>query len=88
MGTANWICWPDPSTIKELRLGNRIRIPGLLLKDGIHPKVFIMEYQIEKGDDICAMGSTTNLCYDYQKKKVVKWPLEFVKTIKDYEGLE
>jgi YbgC/YbaW family acyl-CoA thioester hydrolase len=51
-------------------------------------KVFIMEYQIEKGDDICAMGSTTNLCYDYQKKKVVKLPLKFVKTIKEYEGLE
>ena len=51
-------------------------------------KVFIMEYQIEKGDHVCAMGSTTNLCYDYQKKKVVELPLEFVKTIKEYEGLD
>ena len=51
-------------------------------------KAFIMEYQIEKSDDVCAIGSTTNLCYDYQKKKVVKLPLEFVKTIKEYEGLE
>ena len=51
-------------------------------------KVFIMEYQIEKGDDVCGIGSTTNLCYDYQKKKVVKLPLEFVKVIREYEGLE
>ena len=51
-------------------------------------KVFIMEYQIEKGDDVCAVGSTTNFCYDYQKKKVVKLPLGFVTAIREYEGLD
>ena len=51
-------------------------------------KAFIMEYQIEKGDDVCAIGSTTNLCYDFQNKKVVKLPLEFVKAIREYEDLE
>ena len=51
-------------------------------------KVFIMEYQIERGDDVCAIGSTTNLCYDYQKKKVVELPLEFVNKLREYEGME
>jgi YbgC/YbaW family acyl-CoA thioester hydrolase len=51
-------------------------------------KAFIMEYRIEKGGDVCAIGSTTNLCYDYQKKKVVNLPLEFVEAIREYECLE
>lgn len=71
---------------QELLYGEEIRV-----KCGIgqlKSKAFVMEYQIEKGDDVCAVGSTTNLCYDYQKKKVVKLPSEFVTAIKEYEGLD
>jgi acyl-CoA thioester hydrolase len=72
--------------IQELFYRDEIRI-----KCGIgqlKSRVFVMEYRIEKGDDVCAIGSTTNLCYDYQKKKVVKLPSEFVEAIREYEGLE
>ena len=51
-------------------------------------KAFIMEYQIEKGENVYAIGSTTNLCYDYQMRKVAKLPLEFVTAIKEYESLD
>jgi len=51
-------------------------------------KAFLSILSPEKGDDVCAIGSTINLCYDYQKKKVVEVPLEFVKTIREYEGLD
>ena len=72
--------------IKELFHRDEIRV-----KCGIgqlKSKAFVMEYQIEKGDDVCAIGSTTNLCYDYQKKKVVKLPLEFATAIREYEDLD
>lgn len=55
--------------------------------DQLKSKAFVMKYQIEKDNDVCVIGSTTNLCYDYEKKKVVELPLEFVTTIKEYEGL-
>jgi acyl-CoA thioester hydrolase len=72
--------------IQELFYRDEIRV-----KCGIgqlKSRVFVMEYRIEKGDDVCAIGSTTNLCYDYQKKKVVKLPSEFVKAIRKYERLD
>ena len=48
--------------------------------------MFTMDYRILKGDQVCALGYTTNLCFDYGSKKVVKLPLEFVTAVKTFEG--
>ncbi|MBW1616366.1 MAG: acyl-CoA thioesterase [Deltaproteobacteria bacterium] len=48
---------------------------------------FIMEYSIEKDGEICAEGSTKNLCYDYSKDEFVGLPDAFVKNVKKFEGV-
>jgi acyl-CoA thioester hydrolase len=50
-------------------------------------KRFTMGYQIERADVICAEGFTLNICYDYQSKKVVRLPEEFIRQVKAFEGL-
>lgn len=70
---------------KELFFGDDIIVGCRISK--LRPKVFIMNYQISKADEICASGVTTNMCFDYDIKKVVKLPPEFVTAIKEYEGL-
>ena len=50
-------------------------------------KCFIMEYQISKGNIICAQGFTKNLCYDYQAERLMRPPEPFVQTIKAFEAL-
>lgn len=50
-------------------------------------KLFIMDYQIESEEKICAEGFTKNFCYDYKAKKVVKLPDVFLKAVGVYEGL-
>lgn len=52
-------------------------------------KMFQMGYQIEKEGVVCAVGATTNLCYDYQLEKVVPLPRAFIDAIRNYEpGLQ
>ncbi len=50
-------------------------------------KRFTMAYQIERGAIVCAEGLTINICYDYQAKKVVRLPEEFIRKVKAFEGL-
>jgi YbgC/YbaW family acyl-CoA thioester hydrolase len=50
------------------------------------PKMFAMDYRISKGDQICALGYTKSLCFDYGSKKVTKLPLEFATAVKAFEG--
>lgn len=50
-------------------------------------KKFTMDYRILKGDKICAIGYTINLCFDYGSKKVAKLPLEFVTAVTAFEGM-
>jgi acyl-CoA thioester hydrolase len=70
---------------QELHLGDDIEV-GCKISE-LRTKAFIMEYQIQKGTSICATGSTTNLCFDYLARRVVKLPDDFVKAVKQYEGL-
>ena len=50
-------------------------------------KRFTMVYQIERGGMVCAEGVTANICYDYQTKKVLRLPEEFIQKVKAFEGL-
>jgi len=70
---------------QELYLGDNIKVKCRVTQ--LKSKVFIMDYQIEKMNTVCAVGSTTNLCFDYRVKKVVNLPQEFVKAIKEFEGI-
>ncbi|MBU3948388.1 MAG: acyl-CoA thioesterase [Proteobacteria bacterium] len=51
-------------------------------------KMFIMDYRISKANKVCASGYTTNMCFDYNKKKVVSLSQEFIDKIKEFEGVE
>ena len=70
---------------QELFLGDKILVGCRICE--LKPKLFIMDYRIERADTLCAAGSTKSLCYDYQHKRVVHWPREFIDAIKSYEGL-
>ncbi len=70
---------------QELYLGDKITVKCRVSE--LKSKVFIMEYQIEKIDTLCAVGSTINLCFDYRKKKAVHLPQEFVTSIKKFEAM-
>ncbi len=70
---------------QELYLGDEIHVTCRVSK--LKPKMFIMEYQIERDGKMCATGSTTNVCYDYGKKQATKLPQTFVKAIKEFEGM-
>lgn len=68
---------------RQLFLGDAIRVYCGV--ETLEPKMFQMGYQIEKDGEVCAVGSTTNLCYDYQLEKVVSLPDAFVDAIRSYE---
>jgi acyl-CoA thioester hydrolase len=71
---------------QELHLGDEIEVGCKISK--IRTKAFIMDYQIEKDQKVCATGSTTSLCFDYQKRQVVKLPQVFAMQVKEFEGLD
>lgn len=48
---------------------------------------FTMDYQIVRGDVLCAVGFTAAVCYDYREKKIVHLPQQFVTAIQEFEGL-
>jgi acyl-CoA thioester hydrolase len=52
----------------------------------IKKKSFLMTYQIEREGLICAVGATTNMCFDPHQKKVVQLPEAFIKAIETFEG--
>ena len=70
---------------QALFMGDEIMV-GCRISE-LKSKLFIMEYQIERADILCATGSTRILCYDYQRKKVAPWPAEFLAAIKKYEEM-
>jgi len=78
------ICAAECSYKQQLFLGDEIMV-GCRISD-LKSKRFVMDYRIERTDTLCATGSTNNLCYDYQSKRVVSWPLEFAEAIRQYEG--
>jgi len=53
----------------------------------LKPRRFSMEYQIKKGETVCAEGFTINIGYDYSSQKVARLPEEFNRLIKQFEGL-
>jgi YbgC/YbaW family acyl-CoA thioester hydrolase len=69
---------------RELLFGNDIRIHCRVTE--IKTNSFLMTYLVEREGLICAIGSTTNLCFDPLRKKVVPLPPAFIMTIKAFEG--
>lgn len=70
---------------KELYQGDAIEVHCRISE--ITSKSFVMAYQLFKGTDLCALGTTTYLGFDYDAKKVVPFPARLVERIKAYEGL-
>lgn len=70
---------------KELNFGDDVVVKCRVSKLGT--RSFTMDYQVMRGDDLCAAGFSTALCYDYREKKIVQLPQGFVAAIRDFEGL-
>ena len=70
---------------QELFLGDEI-VTGCRVGQ-LKPKMFIMDYQISRAGKICALGSTTQVCFDQAQKKVTGVPPAFVAAVKAFEGL-
>jgi acyl-CoA thioester hydrolase len=70
---------------QQLLLGDAIQVACAVVE--LRPKRFTMAYRINRGDTVCAEGSTINLCYDYAAQKVVRLPEAFTRHIKAFEGL-
>ena len=70
---------------QELLLGDRIRVHCRI--PDIKAKLFVFEYTIFRGETVCATGTTTNLCLDRSRKKVVSVPEVFVRAVKMYENI-
>ena len=70
---------------QELFLGNEIVVGCGVSR--LKPKIFIMDYRISRADKICALGSTTQLCFDPAEEKVADVPPAFVTAVKAFEGL-
>lgn len=48
---------------------------------------FLLEYRIEREDEITAEGSTPVICFDYQARKPVRIPTRFYEVLCAFEGL-
>ncbi len=70
---------------KELLLGDEITVWCRV--NQIRRKAFIMEYRIERDREICGEGTTTNFCFDYERRRPVALPDSFVEQITGYENL-
>mgnify|MGYP001544941824 CR=1 FL=1 len=53
----------------------------------ISSKSFTLEYKIEKDGKTCATGYTKNMAFDYEKKKPISVPHDFISAIKKFEGI-
>lgn len=71
---------------RELFLNDAIEVTCAIRE--LKSKLFVMEYRILKGDEVCAEGFTKNFCYDYQKKKVSPLPEAFIKAVRQFEEIE
>lgn len=49
-------------------------------------KSFLMTYQIEREGLVCAVGATTNVCFDPRLKRVVQLPQAFISAVETFEG--
>jgi acyl-CoA thioester hydrolase len=70
---------------QELLMGDKI-VVGCRVSQ-LKPKMFIMDYQISRTYKTCALGSTTQVCFDPVEKKVANVPPAFVAAVKAFEGL-
>jgi acyl-CoA thioester hydrolase len=70
---------------QQLLLGDSIEVACAVVE--LTTKRFTMAYRINRGDTVCAEGSSINICYDYAAQKVARLPEAFVRRIKAFEGL-
>lgn len=68
---------------KELLLDDVIEVKCRV--SNITPMLFRMDYQIDRSGELCAIGTTTNLCYDYKARQRVNLPEGFIQSIKRFE---
>lgn len=68
---------------QELFMGDSI-VVGCRISE-IKTKRFTFQYCIERHGKPCAKGYTHNMCYDYDAKKVIGLPVEFIRNIKAFE---
>jgi len=70
---------------KELILGDELIIKCKI--SNIRSKGFDMNYVIERDNVICAEGTTSILCFDYENKKAMGVPEIFLKAVKKFEEI-
>lgn len=71
---------------KELLLNDVLEV-GCRIGE-LKSKRFTFQYRIERAGIACAEGSTRNLCFDYEARKVVPLPEAFVRAIKAFEHID
>ena len=69
---------------RELLAGDTINVSCSVTS--VRSKMFSMSYQIVRNRVLCARGSTINHIYDYQKKRIVPVPVEFMKAVDTFEN--
>jgi YbgC/YbaW family acyl-CoA thioester hydrolase len=68
---------------KEVFLGDEVIVKCRVSE--LRPKVFVMEYSIEREGLVCAHGTTKSVCVNPDTRKSVPLPESFVSAIIAYE---
>ena len=69
---------------KELYLGDEITV-GCRVSQ-LKPKMFTMDYRIDRAGKTCALGTTTQVCVAPGEEKIAVLPPEFTAAVKAFEG--
>ena len=68
---------------KELFLDDQVIVKCRVSE--LRPKVFVMEYSIEREGLVCAQGTTKSVCVNPDTRKLVPLPKAFVSAIIAFE---
>jgi len=68
---------------QELFLGDEIRVGCRV--DQLKAKMFIMDYHITRAGNICAQGTTAQVCKGRGENKLVRLPAAFTAAVKAFE---
>ena len=71
---------------RELFLGDDIDVYCKVSE--LKSKRFTMQYQINKQEIVCAFGTTDNVCFDNNAKRVARLPIDFIDDIKNFEDID
>ncbi len=70
---------------QEMFLGDQLNI-GVKSKQ-LKRSSWLMEYRVERADELTAEGETPLICFNYQTRKPCRMPTEFRTALTAFEGL-